>query len=244
MVRADAILTAVMSFEKPMPLSALAAEMRLNKTTVFNLAESLVVLGFLQRTVQPKGYKLGLRCLELGRHVMKSLPILEVSKPYLREICKITRETVNLAVPYLQDALILDALQSQRAVRATAYAGTRSHYHSSACGKVLMAYFPEERRRWLYKLGLPRMTEHTIHDKAVLEAQLEEVRRTGVAYDRQENEVGAFCIAMAIFGPFEEVVGSISVSGVIERMVPDVVEEIIGLLRSSTAAIGSALASA
>jgi DNA-binding IclR family transcriptional regulator len=242
LARADAILTEVMRHEKPITLGALSEAMKLNKTTVFNLAESLVVLGFLERTTQPKGYRLGLRCLELGRHVSKMLPILEISRPSLRELCRATRETVNLAVPYLQEAIILEALQSQRAVRAIAYAGARSHYHSSACGKALLAYFPEEQRQWLYRnVGLVRMTEHTICDAERLEAELANIRKTGVAVDKQENEVGAYCLAMPLFGPFNEIVGSISVSGVIERMVPDFVDEIVALLRQHTGEISRAL---
>lgn len=46
---------------------------------------------------------------------------------------------------------------------------------------------------------------------------------------------------MAIFGPFNEVVGSISVSGVIGRMAPKFVDEIVDLLRQSTRQIGRAL---
>src|SRR3546814_8713008 len=76
----------------PISLATLSEKVNLNKTTVFNLAESLVVLGFLERTTNPKGYKLGLRCLELGRHVTKTMPILEVSRPSLREIFQVTRD--------------------------------------------------------------------------------------------------------------------------------------------------------
>ena len=83
--RADAILSGVMRHEGPIALAALSEAVALNKTTVFNLAESLWELGFLERTTQPKGYRLGLRCLELGRHVAKTLPILEISHPFLRE---------------------------------------------------------------------------------------------------------------------------------------------------------------
>ena len=139
--RADAILTAVMQHDRPIALAALSEAVALNKTTVFNLAESLLELGFLERTSQPKGYRLGLRCLELGRHVAKTLPILEISHPFLRELCVTTRETVNLALPYLHEGIIVEALQSQQAVRAIAYAGARTHYHSSACGKAMLAYF-------------------------------------------------------------------------------------------------------
>ena len=62
LARADAILSAVMNNSEATPLSKLTEMLGLNKTTVFNLAESLVVLGFLMRTRNPKGYKLGLRC--------------------------------------------------------------------------------------------------------------------------------------------------------------------------------------
>lgn len=243
--RADAILTEVMSRDGPITLGALSEALRLNKTTVFNLAESLVVLGFLARTTQPKGYQLGLRCLELGRHVAKKLPILEISYPSLRDLCQVTRETVNLAVPYLQEGIILEALQSQQAVRATAYAGARTNYHSSACGKAMLAYFPEEQRRWLYEsVGLERMTEYTICDVPALEAELEDVREKGFATDRQENEIGAHCVGMPIFGPFREIVGAISVSGVIQRMTPGFVDEIVRLLRRHTDKISQTLSQA
>jgi DNA-binding IclR family transcriptional regulator len=240
--RADAILSAVMRHEGAITLATLSEALALNKTTVFNLAESLVVLGFLDRATQPKGYRLGLRCLELGRHVTKTLPILEISQPFLRELCRATRETVNLAVPYLHEGIIVEALQSQQAVRATAYAGARTHYHSSACGKAMLAHFPDEHRHWIYRsVGLPRMTEHTICDAKALEKELAGVRKKGFATDRQENEIGAYCVGMPIFGPFDQIVGAISISGVIHRMTPEFVTEIVGLLGQSTGRISESL---
>ena len=244
LARADAILSVVMEGgHRSVPLTKIASGLRLNKTTVFNLAESLVSLGFLARASEPKGYTLGLRCLELGRHFSKTLPVLEVSRPILRDICQQTRETVNLAVPYLQEAIIVEALQSQQAVRATAYAGARSNYHSSACGKAMFAYFPEEQRNWIYdKVGLERMTPHTICDVAVLEEDLGEVRERGYAIDKEENELGAYCIGMPLHGPFGEIVGAISVSGVIQRMTPEFVGSILALLRKRTRQISDKLA--
>lgn len=242
LARADAILTAVMSSAGPIGLGTLSEVVGLNKTTIFNLAESLVVLGLLERTSQPKGYRLGLRCLELGRHVAKTLPLLEVSRPSLRELCQRTGETVNLAAPYLHEAIIIEALQSHHAVRATAYAGSRSNYHSSACGKAILAHLPPEQRQWLYtSVGLKPMTEHTIVDVGRLEAELAAVREKGFAIDNQENEIGAYCLAMPIFGPFNEVVGSISVSGVIQRMTPQLIEEGVALLQHHTSGISQAL---
>ena len=242
LARADSILTAVMNHEGAMPLSDLTEELGLNKTTVFNLAESLVVLGYLARSANTKGYNLGLRCLELGRKLAKDLPILEVSRPALRELCKVTGETVNLAVPYLQQAILIEALQSQQGVRATAYAGERSDYHSSACGKVLFANFPSERREWVFNnVEFTQHTEFTITDHKLLAEQLKEIQSQGYAVEQQENELGAFCVAVPIFGPFDEVVASISVSGVFSRMTNEKVQAVLSELKKHADEISNKL---
>ena len=54
---------------------------------------------------------------------------------------------------------------------------------------------------------------HDLPDPRILEKELAELRKNGFATDRQENEIGAYCIGMPIFGPFDQVVGGISVSG-------------------------------
>ena len=245
LARADAILSAVMANSGPTSLAQLTDALGLNKTTVFNLAESLVVLGFLTRSRSPKGYILGLRCLELGRHVTRNLPILEISRPALRDLCRTTGETVNLAVPYLQEAILIEALQSQQGVRATAYAGARSSYHSSACGKVLLAHFPDERRTWLYDhVGLLPLTEHTITSTSKLEEQLALIRRDGYATEHQENELGAACVAVPILGPFGEVVAAISVTGVVHRMTDKRIADILGKLKPHAAEISDNLSDA
>ena len=125
-------------------------------------------------------------------------------------------------MPYFKEAILVEALQSQLGVRATAYAGARSNYHSSACGKVLLAFFPKERREWvLNNIEFTKFTEFTITDRGELERQLEDIRVKGFASEVQENELGASCIAAPIFGPFDEVVASISVAGVVHRMSPE-----------------------
>jgi len=238
LARADAILTAVMRNEGHVSLRGLTDMVGLNKTTVFNLAESLVALGFLSRTIDPKGYRLGLRCLELGRHVSNNLPVLELCRPVLRELCHETGETVNLAVPYLEEAILVEALQSRQGVRATAYAGARSSYHSSACGKAILAFLPVERRRWLYdNVGLHPHTEFTITSRDELEAQLEDIRAGGVATEVQENELGASCVAVPIFGPSREIVAAISVTGVLHRMTDERVASMAEMLRKRAEAV-------
>ena len=95
------------------------------------------------------------------------------------------------------------------------------NYHSSACGKFFWL-FPKERREWvLNNIEFTKLTEFTITNRGELEQQLEDIRVKGFASEVQENELGASCIAAPIFGPFDEVVASISVAGVVHRMSPE-----------------------
>jgi DNA-binding IclR family transcriptional regulator len=82
LARADTILSAVMNAPTGIAsLTILTEELGLNKTTIFNLTESLVTLGFLQRTTKPKGYRLGLRIMELSRALSRNMNILEYVRP-------------------------------------------------------------------------------------------------------------------------------------------------------------------
>jgi IclR family acetate operon transcriptional repressor len=113
-------------------------------------------------------------------------------------------------VLYLLDALIIESLEGSYGVRATSYAGTRAPYHATACGKVILAQFEPAGRQAIYAArALTAFTPSTITDLAVLEAQLEEVRRAGYALELEEYEDSAHCAAAPIFDGFGRIAGSI-----------------------------------
>lgn len=243
LVRADAILGAVAAERgTPVRLSEVAVAVGLNKTTVFNLAESLVALGFLARDPDGRGYVLGLRNLELGRIVARSQDVIELCRPVLIRLCRETRETVNLALPYLDNALIVESYEGSHGVRATSYAGTRANYHSTACGKVLLAHMAQNVRQELYRaVGLSPMTTRTLTSVEALEADLEATRRRGYAIEVEENEIGASCVGIAVLDPWDQPVASFSVAGIVQRMNTETVERIVDHLRQAVAAISDAL---
>jgi DNA-binding IclR family transcriptional regulator len=199
------------------PLSELSAATRLNKTTAFYLAETLASLGLAER-VEGQGYRLGLKNLELGRAVQRRLDIAAVSRPAMIRLCALSRETVNLAIPFVFDAMIVESLEGAHGVRATSYAGSRASYHSTACGKAILAFMEPNVRKSLYDVRpLAAVTPNTITRDRPLEAQLAAVRERGFALDLEENEIGAHCVAAAIFDGLGDTAGSISISGLAIR---------------------------
>jgi len=65
-------------------------------------------------------------------------------------------------------------------------------------GKVLLAYAPESLLHETVAAGLHRYTAHTIIAPGHLRRALTEIRRTGIAYAREELTVGTMSVASAI----------------------------------------------
>lgn len=238
LVRADAILSAIAARRDGIRLHELARAVALNKTTVFNLVGTLVRLGFARQDPATKAYSLEFRNLQLGRQAQRQQDFLELCAQSLHRLCVATRETVNLAVPYLDCAMIVDSREGGHTIRLTSYAGTLAPYHATACGKAILAFLDEPLRVAHYeRRPLERLAPGTITSIERLEDDLATIRATRIAHDREEMEKGAHCVAVPIFDGFERVCGAISVAGVKDRMSDDAMAEIAALIAAEIARI-------
>ena len=218
LARASAILD-VIARTGSASLADISAATGLNKSTAFYLVESLVDLDLVGRLAERKGYCLGLRNLQLGRAVQRRLDIAALGRASLVRLCHLSKETVNLAVPHVFDAMIVESLEGAYGVRATSYAGSLAAYHSTACGKAILAFLEAPSRHAIYETrGLPPITINTVTRQDQLEHQLAMIRDTGYALDIEENEIGANCVAAPIRDGLGEIAGSISISGLAGRM--------------------------
>jgi len=85
--------------------------------------------------------------------------------------------------------------------------------YCSAVGKVLLANLPEaELAAYLANGPFVALTGRTLAEPAAIRAEVEEVRRSGVGFDRCEIREDLFCMAVAVRGAEGNVVGAISLS--------------------------------
>lgn len=241
LARAGKILDLLVA-EGTMALRDISAAAGLNKTTAYYLAESLVDLGFVERVGDGEGYRLGLRNLELGRAVQRRMDIVAASRPSLIRLCTLSRETVNLAVPFVFDAMIVESLEGTHGVRATSYAGSREPYHATACGKAMLAFMEPKARDAIFQARpLERRTSNTITRRDALEAQLDLVKARGYATDLEEIELNAHCVAAPIWDGLGTIAGAISISGLASRLPLPTLAELAQAIMRETRAISKAL---
>ena len=99
--------------------------------------------------------------------------------------------------------------------------------HCTAVGKAILSTLPEEEVRHILKVkGMVGFTPKTITDPDVMIEQLREIRKTGIAIEAEENEVGILCLGTPIFDYSGRAIGAISVSGPANRLKEKGIERI------------------
>ena len=108
------------------------------------------------------------------------------------------------------EALVTEA--SGQHLRYAIDAGHRKPLHSLAAGKAILATLPEaELARYFAECPRPRFTALTVVDEAPLRAELETIRRDGIAEAHEEDTKGICGLACAAW--FEgEAVGAFAVA--------------------------------
>jgi DNA-binding IclR family transcriptional regulator len=104
---------------------------------------------------------------------------------------------VHLGVRDGDEVLYLHRMQGRASVPIVSTVGTRLPMHATGVGKVLLAHSPNDVRDRVMANLVP-ITPHTITRPEVLEAQLERIRREGVATTSEEMSLGACSLAVPV----------------------------------------------
>ncbi|WP_406634370.1 IclR family transcriptional regulator [Amycolatopsis sp. WGS_07] len=173
-------------------VSELARRMNLSVSTAHRIARTLAATGFLALAEGSLRYRLGPAVAELGQLSLYQRGI-HLAADELAEVAKATGTTADLAIRNGSDAVIL----AGTSVALTAGLGLRRPLHSTALGKVLLAWAPPGEDD-LDALPLTAYTERTITDAADLRVELDRVREAGYALNDGESAFGVRTIAVPV----------------------------------------------
>jgi DNA-binding IclR family transcriptional regulator len=193
--RAGAVLRALEGAPRGLGLAELAQAVALPKSTVHRLAGALATEGLL--ATAPGGRMvLGGAIPRLAAASARTLP--QRLRPALEKLSTELGETVDLAVADGSSVRFVDQVPGSQRLRAVSAVGATFPLHCTANGKALLAALGREEALALLPARLPRLTSATIVSRTALSAELEEVRRSGVAFDREEHTEGIGAIGVAI----------------------------------------------
>ncbi|MUW13374.1 helix-turn-helix domain-containing protein [Halorubrum sp. CBA1125] len=200
----------------PCGVTELADGMEMGKSAVHNHLTTLRKHGYVIKSDDT--YRFGLKFLEVGGHVRKSMEFYQVAEPEVKSLADETDELANLLVEEQGMGVYLMRSKGDDAVDLDTYAGLRTHLHTTALGKAILAHLPDERvEEIIERRGLERQTPQSIGTEPELFEALEEIRERGYAIDDGERLEGLRCIAAPIKHSSGDVLGSISVSAPASR---------------------------
>lgn len=208
----------------PLALKDISARTKLPESTLFRVLLTLEKHGYLQQAVDGT-YQLAPK-LRFGWLVEQANALRDRARPELERLVNRFNETASLSYLYDDRIHVLDSVETFHEIRMSNRIGRVLPPHCSAMGKAISAFQTRALADQIFEVyGLSRRTEHTITDRARLFAELEEVRATGVACDREESILGGICFGAVIRTPGQPVVAAISISTPIVRMTPAREEE-------------------
>jgi IclR family KDG regulon transcriptional repressor len=207
------ILDAFRRVGAEMHLQQIASSTGLELSTASRIVTSLVGIGLLRYDPVQRLYTPGLIFLELSRSVLNRFSFRELAH---REMIALAAETgwqCYLAVPDEdsdQHIIYIDVVSARADHPESSEVGQRRTMHSTATGKVFLAY----RRTPLDRLVLEPRTSFTHTDSRKLRDELDTVVAQGFAIAVNEEQLDVCGAAAPIFDANGEVVASFGVSTV------------------------------
>lgn len=204
-------LIETMAVHGPLGLTALARESGISKTTVHRICGELVDWGVVERSAGV--FQLGPRLAELGDMTPTSGSLAEIGHPYLAELFATFRLTFNLSVAHgTRSVRCVDKIWAPGQDHSSYWMGigTRAPMHCTAAGKAILAFSPPEVLDAVVAQPLVAMTPYTISGPERLTREIAEIRRSGVAWVRNEIRVDSYAVAVPIITRHGKVDGAIS----------------------------------
>jgi DNA-binding IclR family transcriptional regulator len=204
---------------KKLRVSEVAARLEVAPSTAHRLLTMLVHHGFAKQDERRGEYGTGPMFLQIGFAVIRDLEIRQHARPLLEELRDRINETVHLGVPYGQDILYVEGVESRQQLRIGSRVGCFLPAHCVGLGKALLATLSREELRRMYPgRTLPALTERTLTTVTELERQLAKIRRLGFARSRAESTDGVGSIAVAVTDRHKVGRAAVSVSAPLTRI--------------------------
>jgi DNA-binding IclR family transcriptional regulator len=216
--RASAILRLLSGRTRRLSLVELAGELGLPKGTVYGILRTLLSVGFVEQDPESGKYRMGAALLHLGSSYLDGNELRTRALNWSDWLAARTNESVRLGTMHDGQVLVVHHVFRPDNSPQALEVGALLPVHATAMGKVLLAHHPYLAAELGTNRALPRFTSRTITDPKRLTDELEHVREHGWASEVEELIHGEASCAAPIRDRRGIAVGSIAISGPIERL--------------------------
>lgn len=238
-----AVLEALATEGRDIDLGALARAVKQPKPTTWRLVHTLVSLGYVGQHATTRRFSLTPRVLALAAS-FEGMDLRELATPFLRELSRLTGETVNMAVRDGTHLIYIERIKTTQIVNINLHVGSRLPLYNTSLGRALIAHSSTDwLRQYVADLqGDPAAARYTRRGGMRLFEALTMARQRGYAVNDEELAPGLRSVACPIFDSSERVVAAINIAVPSARMtLRDLCTRQVPHLLSTSEAISTAL---
>ena len=240
-VRSLQILSLFSNRRPVLGVSEISRSMGLPKGTVHGLVKTLINQGFLKQNTSKK-YTLGLKIYELGMILAETLEINQKAAVPVQQLAQRSQLICRVAIWDGESAVVTLTAHPRRHAALPHHIGPRAYAYCTGFGKAALAFIEESQiKAYLERIKLVPITTGTITSKKSLGVDLAETRKRGYSIDREESMPGIGCLGAPIFERNGSLVGSISLSGPVHRILGERKKEFVAELLNAATEISRGL---
>jgi IclR family pca regulon transcriptional regulator len=210
--RALRLLEAFAQSPQPLSLSRLAAYAGIDKSASQRLCNTLVQMGYLQKTA--RGLLPACKLLDRSYDYLRCNPLISRAYPILVELRRATEERTALSL--FEDTAMVYAVRlvSKQDAYYAHLPGRRIPTYCTSAGRAVLACLPDDQvEDIITRSDRKPLTPKTTTRKDEARAHIERARRAGFSIAIEEVLIGEIAVAAAVTVTSGTPVGAVSVAG-------------------------------
>jgi len=194
--RAASILRALEEEPGGLSLGQIAQRVNLARSTVQRIVAALAAERFVIAASPTARVRIGPTILRLANSVQTDF--VSIARPFLVKLSNELRETVDLAAVKRDHIVFIDQVIGSHRLRAVSAVGESFPLYCTANGKAYLAQLGDDAIGPLIGFAFEARTPATLTTIDALLEDLRAVRKTGVAFDREEHTAGICAAGVAL----------------------------------------------
>ncbi len=224
-----------------MRVTDLARRLGMPKPRIHRFLQTLISIGYVEQDPETERYRLTLKLFHLGQALADSTQITSVARPVLMRLRDELGLTTTLSVPEAEGMRVLDIVRIDTPVQIVTKPGALLGFHSSAQGKLALAFGKPEAWEFVRAHPLEPLTRQTNTDLARLEREVAQVRERGWAVAPEETLPGVNAISAPILDAANAMVGSVTLVGSVQSVLPEPDARQVDAVRAAARSISASL---
>jgi IclR family KDG regulon transcriptional repressor len=197
LVKCFEILEYLSAKKRPSSMSELSEELKLNKSTVFNIVHTLTELGVLENS--DRLFRFGPKLYVFGKAAENSSDLIRTIHPFLESVSHQTGLSAFFGTRSGPRAIILDKVDASSDLRVSSEIGLQIPLFKGAHGRALLSLLTDEEiEKMLTEKDAGRSKPLSVREKTELMDGIRRVRKERIAFDDGEYIEGIRALAVPL----------------------------------------------